>query len=70
MSVQLDGNGNWGGWNYNLGYTNFQLLKAFVGSWNDVQVLGANNGYWSVKVTGLSNVTVNMTMIIAYAPNP
>lgn len=70
LEVQLDSSGDWSGWNYNLGYTNFQLIKAFVNSWNTVTVYGANSGFWSIHVDGMSSVTVGVTMVIVYAPNP
>lgn len=70
MNVELDAQGMWQAWNYNIGYTNYQLLKAFVFSWNDVTVVGANNGFWQIKVDGLASQTVNVCFVIALAPIP
>ena len=70
MDVELDAQGTWGAWNYNIGYTNYQLLKAFVFTWNNVTVIGANNSYWNIKVDGLASQTVNVCFVIALAPVP
>lgn len=70
MDVELDAQGTWGAWNYNIGYTNYQLLKAFVFTWNSVTVIGANNGYWNIKVDGLASQTVNVCFVIALASIP
>lgn len=70
MDVELDAQGVWGAWNYNIGYTNYQLLKAFVFTWNNVTVIGANNGFWNIKVDGLASQTVNVCFVIASAPIP
>lgn len=70
MDVELDAQGVWGAWNYNIGYTNYQLLKAFVFTWNNVTVIGANNGFWNIKVDGLASQTVNVCFVIASAIIP
>lgn len=70
MDIPLNAQGEWGEWNYNLGYTNYQLLKAFAFTWNNVTVIGADNSYWQIKVDGLANQTINICFVIALAAVP